>query len=163
MKHVRLPIYDGELQIMQELHINIEYFTTGPGRNFGRVVDTSITPEQEVEMLDRIVHSLPTKPFKVHRAELLGEFPMPEKSEPYRPPYGMRPKETIEWRDIPGFSSYKMNNFREIVSIWDDMEVEIRNADRSKERQSVILWDGSRSVHMNLSHLFYKTFPELKK
>lgn len=148
MKSVRLPIFEDGLELQEYLEIDIVHFlgaaSSEIAHNHMRVVQ-SLTPEQEKEEIDRIIAGLPPRhPSWDEREE--AEFKSPS-----------------EWRIIPEFPSYEISTDREVYDIIKCEKVDIRNADKTKERWSVILRAEGRPAHMNVSHLFYSAFPELKK
>lgn len=63
MKTVRLPIFEDGFRNGETLEVNIEYFTTGPGRHFGKIINDR-NPAVEKEIVDRIISGLPPRRFE---------------------------------------------------------------------------------------------------
>ncbi len=131
-----------------------------------------ITPEQEEEVISRIIHNLPTKPFRVHREEILGEFTKPEEpifedfevpfdKDEYSKPDDPPGRPYHDWRKIPGLEGYTMNPRKIIINEATDKTV---GQERGAQGAKVLLSDEDGvGRRYSVDFLFAKTFPELKK
>lgn len=161
MKTVHLPIYDENgMALHEELHVSVEILqalarTSVIYKDHVKVVPNT-TPEQEIEVLDRIVHGLTrrdkTNPWREYnKREHIGEF---AKSE--------QPVELShsEWRAIPFFKGYRMNHNRMIVDETNNTVGQERGAYGAK----VLMKDSDGLMsRMSVDFLFKTTFPEFNQ
>lgn len=162
MKTVHLPIYLNGIELQEHLEVSVELLQKlGASSTIykGHVkVVLNITPaeveitKQEIEAIDRIIHGFPPRP-TVHFPEA-GVFdvgvcisqgePVPE----------------VEWRVIPGFARYRMNNSKVIVEDFTDQKVSV-----TLGRLNNVLLSNDAGVmkRMSVNHLFGMTFPELSE
>lgn len=173
MKTVRFPIFEDGLELQEYLEIDLVHFLGAAGsevaHNHMRVVQQR-TPEQEKEMIDRIIAGLPPHPFEEDPNEWIGPaLARTDRTNPWRE---FNKREHIgefapldETREIPGWSGYLMNSDRTIIDKETRTEVPlVEKGSQTKRNASVMLYheDGGLS-HMNVAWLFRQTFPELKK
>lgn len=136
MKTVSLPIYENGIELNERLEIEVALFER-VARNL-RVSSSQIkivpgpTVEQEIEVLDRIIHNLP---------------PRPESNDPRG------------WRTIEGFSGYIINARGMII---DKQTQKTVATEVKFDRRRAMLCDDNNSMKwMNVEWLMFKTFPEL--
>lgn len=190
MKHVRLPIFNDEgLETMEHLEVSVEILERLAAASViykGHVkVVQSPTPEQEKEMVDRIISGLPTRPFFEEQKDPLWW----EEISRIRPPSAhfrvegdtiaqlVQPEEVESksgvhftsddlernqvadnWRTIPGFSKYEMSKYQMIATAADGKSVSLLKGGRIDK---VLLEDDDGNMkHMSVLYLFKKTFPE---
>lgn len=183
MNTVRLPMYNEDgIEIPAYLEVDVEYFvssTRGLRSHQARVVQTEPMPmanwereiyegvvkeaeqkeldrtaTEEIEIIDRIIYGLPHRIAQstsvvihnVHVDDELVVVEIPTK---------------IEWRSIPGFEDYEMNNNAIIrdPSVGGDHVPFINGGHRASP--SVMLYSGKQPKHLDVGILFKKTFPEL--
>jgi len=145
-KVVRFPIYDKNTN--QELHefleIDVETFFEGPrglARRCRIVEFPDPTPEQEIDIIDRIIHGLPVNaiaiPHPSHEgiADIVEEY-MEEKGKELQGNLhdlgvklydvaSLHPVELNAWTRIPEFDNYEVNPLGMVRSRWTKRELEV--------------------------------------
>jgi hypothetical protein len=193
MKHVRLPIYDDAgMELNEHLEVSVEILqrlaaTSVIYKDHVKIVQ-SPTPEQELEVLDRIVHGLPPKPagfwesiadfkrppsahFTLGRDGTLTQNVKPEEVE-FVDIVSKYPKDWEEaidynrvalrvdkWRPIPGYSKYEMSTYKAIAEKATGKSVSIVKGGRFDN--ALLSNDDGVNKRVHIDFLFKKTFPEL--
>jgi hypothetical protein len=170
MKHVRLPIYDEGLETMEHLEVSVEILerlaaTSIIYKDHVKVVQ-SPTPEQEKEMIDRIISGLPPRndiwDFMLAKDSTVTQnVQLCDVSSKY-PEFTADDLEFNQiadgWRPIPGFSKYEMSKYQMIAHASTGTSVAIIKGGRV---DNVLLENDEGVVkRMSVKHLFEKTFPE---
>jgi hypothetical protein len=150
MRSVRLPIYADGKQTGDVLEIDVRFFLGSAGsetaHRFIRV-DKAPTPEEEVEMLDRILHGFPPQPKQLFENQIAHDDKPGQSDDPRG------------WRTIKGFSGYIINSRGMII----DKQTQKTVATEVKfDRRRAMLCDDNNSMKwMNVEWLMFKMFPEL--
>lgn len=175
MKTVRLPIFEDGFRNGETLEVDIAYFTTGPGRHFGKIINNR-NPAVEKEIVDRIISGLPPRDptwwdhmsqlrppsahFTLEADGTVTQNVKPEdveftEEDLHRNDVALVPD---TWRPIPGFSQYEMNINKKIVVAKTGKSVSIMKGGRI---DNVLLSDDNGNAkRMAIDWLFAQTFAE---
>jgi hypothetical protein len=176
MKHVKLPVYDGEgMETGEHLEVSTALFEylasiSVSWKDHVKLVQGR-TPAQEVEMLEDIIHGKnawvgpalartdKTNPWREYnKREHVGEFAKPEAPVDLIDEISSYPLD--EWREIPGFSKYLMHGLSKLVrEKGTDKDV---TATDGRLQSVLLMGDEGRVMRMSVKFLFNQTFPEYK-